>query len=501
MPSVLWTVREDGPCNKLDIRKFFYPLQIHELTCAGYSLPPPGRYNKSINHFSLERKMNMFTRKQIWHLLIPLMVEQVLTSLMGTADTMMVSRAGSAAISAVSLVDSLNILVIYVFSAMATGGAIICAQYLGRGDRAQAGETGKQLILTVTGISLAVALVIVLLRGPLLKLIFGQVEADVMKNALTYLLITGISYPFIALYNAGAALFRVDGNSRLPMVVSTISNVVNVGLNALLIFGLNMGVAGAALATLVSRVMCAVAVMFFLRQPRQSIVVRDYRKLRPDMKRIFNIMAVGIPTGVENGMFQFGKLAIQSTVSTLGTTAIAANAMAAVMEALASHAQVGIGLGLMTIVGQCMGAGRTDEARKNMLRLTGYSEITSIIVCALVALLVGPITLLAGMEAEAAALTVRLVHIICIVKPVAWSLSYTPAYGMRAAGDVRFSMIVSSCTMWLCRVVVTTVLIRVFHVGPIGVWIGMFSDWFLRAIIFTLRLRSGRWAQKTVIRS
>lgn len=443
----------------------------------------------------------MFTKKQIWSLLIPLMVEQVLTSLMGTADTMMISQAGSAAISAVSLVDAINVLIIYVFSAMATGGAIICAQYMGRGDRQQARETGKQLIFTVTGISVAVTAAIVLMRAQLLQLIFGQVEANVMQNASVYLLITGISYPFIALYNAGAALFRVDGHSRLPMVVSTVSNVVNVVLNAVLIFGFRMGVAGAALATLVSRIVCAVAILYFLRQPNQAIVVRDYHKLKPDMKRILNIMAVGIPTGVENGMFQLGKLAIQSTVSTLGTTAIAAQAMTNVLEGLNSHAQLGIGLGLMTIVGQCIGAGRVDEARANIKRLTIYGYITTFVACGLTAIMVKPVTVIAGMEAAAAALTIKMTLIICVIKPFTWSMAFIPAYGMRGAGDVRFSMIMSACVMWLCRVVIATVLIRFMGFGPMGVWIGMFCDWTVRAVIYIFRFCSGRWTTKNVIQN
>ena len=441
----------------------------------------------------------MFTKKQIWKLLIPLMVEQVLTSLMGTVDTMMVSCAGSAAISAVSLVDSINVLIIYVFSAMATGGAIICAQYLGRSQKDEANDTGRQLVLTVVFLSLLVTAFVILLRAPLLKLIFGQVEADVMENALAYLLVTGLSYPFIALYNAGAALFRVDGNSRLPLAVSTAGNIINVGLNALFIFVFGLGAVGAALATLASRVACALAVMYFLRQPHQSIVVRDYRKLRPDFKRIWHIMTVGIPTGVENGLFQFGKLAIQSTVSTLGTTAIAAQAMTAVLEGFTSHASEGIGLGMMTIVGQCMGAGQTEEAGKNIRQLTGYAYITTAAACVLIALLVRPITSLAGMEPAAAEMTVQLTYIICTVKTFIWTSSFIPAYGLRAAGDMRFCMAVSSSSMWLCRLVIATVLIRGFGFGPIGVWIGMFSDWTVRAVVYALRLRSGRWATKKVI--
>lgn len=441
----------------------------------------------------------MFTRKQIWSLLIPLMIEQLLASLMGTADTMMVARAGSAAISAVSLVDSINVLLIYVFSAMATGGSIICAQLLGRGEKREATDTGKQLLLTVLSISTLVMAVLAALRTPLLRLIFGQVEAAVMENARVYLLITALSYPFIALYNAGAALFRVDGNSRLPMAISTVANLINIGMNALLIFGFKMGVAGAAIATLASRVICAVAVLYFLRLPRQTIVIRDYLRIRPNFKRILHILAIGIPTGVENGMFQFGKLAIQSSVSTLGTTAIAAQAMAATLEIFSSNAQNGIGLGLMTIVGQCMGAGRKDEARQSIKRVTLYSEITTITVCAFVALLTRPITRIAGMEPEAAELTVRLVYLISIYKPLFWSLSYTPAYGMRAAGDVRYSMILSTSTMWLCRVVITTVLIRVMGFGPLGVWIGMFADWTVRAILYTRRFLSGKWMEKRVL--
>lgn len=442
----------------------------------------------------------MFDRKKTWALLIPLIIEQMLNCLMGTADSMMVTSVGSAAISAVSLVDSLNVLIIYVFSAMATGGAIICAQYLGRKDRHQAGETGRQLLLSVAVISSAVMLFCLLLRDPLLKLIFGQVEPAVMENARVYMFITALSYPFIALYNGAAALFRVDGNSRLPMVIATISNLINIAGNAALIFVFKMGVAGAALATLVSRMISAIAVLYFLRKPRQAIVVRDYLKIRPDFKRIGNIMSVGIPNGVENGMFQFGKLAIQSTVSTMGTVAIAGQAMTSILEAFNCNAAQAIGLGMMTIVGQYMGAGMVDEAKKAIKELTIYSEISLIIFCALTAILVKPITILAGMEPAAAEITIELTYLICIVKPFLWVMAFTPPNGMRAAGDVRFSMIVSSCTMWLCRVSLAVGLARIFHMGPLAVWIGMFTDWFVRSIIFTLRLRSGKWAQKRVIR-
>lgn len=441
----------------------------------------------------------LFTKRQIWKLMVPLMIEQMLTQLMGTADTMMVSRAGSAAISAVSLVDSINVLIQYVFVAMATGGGIVCAQYLGRRDERRASEAGKQLVLTVVVLSAAVTLICVALRGQLLRLIFGQVDVSVMESARIYFLITALSYPFIALYSAGAALFRVDGNARLPLVVSTISNLVNIAGNAILIFAFHMGAAGAAIATLASRMLCAIVILICLRMPKQTIVVRDYRRIRPDRKMIANILRVGVPTGVENGMFQFGKLAIQSSVSTLSTSAIAAQAMTASVELLLGTMQVGVGLAMMTVAGQCIGAGRVDEARRHIRGMSGFAEIMMLFTCGLCAVLIGSITRLAGMEAEAAAMTVYMVRWICVVKPVVWVLSFIPAYGMRAAGDVRFSMIVSSITMWTCRVLIATLLIRVFDFGPIAVWIGMFSDWTLRGILYTLRFRSGKWAQQKVI--
>lgn len=442
----------------------------------------------------------MFTKKQIWALLIPLMVEQILTSLMGTADTMMVSNAGSAAISAVALVDSINVLVIFIFSAMATGGSIICAQYIGQKNTEKACEAGRQLVLTVAVLSVMSMILCVLFRNVLLQVIFGTVDPAVMENAKIYFLITAFSYPFIGLYNAGAALFRTGGNSRLPMTISTISNGINIAGNAYMIFILNMGVAGAAIATLISRVFCAVVVLYFLRRPRQPIVVRDYWKIRPNTALILSIMAMGIPTGIENGMFQFGKLAIQSTISTMTTAEIAAQAMTAMLEQMSSYASIGIGLGMITIVGQCIGAGRFDEAQKYVIRLTVYGEIGIIISCLIVGVLVRPVTVLGGMEPVAAELTVHLVHFVSLIKPFPWVFSFMLAYGMRAAGDVRYCMAVSSVSMWIFRVIIVMVLVRGFHMGPIAVWIGMISDWIVRGICFTWRFASGKWMRQLAVK-
>ena len=444
-------------------------------------------------------KQHLFSNRDLRILLIPLVIEQILNAPMGTVDTMMVSNVSSSAISAVSLVDSINVLVIQVFSALAAGGTIICSQYMGQKDIKNATKTAQQLVMIVTVISVIITAICVVGQVPILRLVFGQVEASVMRDSEIYFLYTALSFPFIGIFNAGSSVFRAQENTRLPMVVSVISNVMNVMGNAILIFGFHMGVAGAAISTLVSRVFCAVVIMWYLRMPRQEIVVRDYLKIRPHGKRIKMLLAVGIPTGIENGMFQFGKLAIQSTVSTLGTAAIAAQAMTNILENMNGIAAMGIGIGLMTIVGECIGAGRRDEAIYYTKKLSWIAEVVVVISCILVYLLAEGITKVGGMEPESAKLCLFMMGWITVVKPLVWVLAFIPAYGMRAAGDVKFSMILSCISMWICRVSLCIFLCRVMGFGPIAVWIGMFTDWTVRGIVYMIRFHNRKWMDHQVI--
>ncbi len=441
----------------------------------------------------------LYPTKAMFALLIPIVVEQFLNSFMGMMDTMMVSNVGSEAISAVSLVDSINNLIIQIFAAMASGAAIICSQYLGSGKREISNKAAKQVVLTVLVISLSLTLLGLSLRKPLLRLIFGQIEEGVMAQAQIYFLVTVLSYPFLALFSAGAAFFRAGGNSKFPMKVSVASNFINIFGNAFLIFGLHMGVAGAALATLISRIFSAVVIFSFLRKPAQAIVVREYLSIRPDMPLIWKILAIGIPSGVENGMFQFGKLAIQSTVSTMGTQAIAAQAMANIMESVNGIAGVGVGIGLMTMVGQAIGAGRREEAKYYIVKCTQLGLAGILVSCLFVLGICKPVTWLAGMEPVSAQLCFEMVAAITVAKPLFWAFSFIPAYGMRAAGDVRFSMITSTVTMWCLRVALCVFLVKAFHMGPMAVWYGMFADWAVRGVVFFFRFRSGRWMKQGVI--
>ena len=442
---------------------------------------------------------HLYNNLDLRKLLIPIIVEQLLSSLMGTADTMMVSNIGSAAISAVSLVDSINILVSQALSALSAGGAILCSQYLGSKNQKEANRSAQQVLFVMVVLSVMLSAFCLIFRNPLLRLIFGKVEPDVMINSQTYFLFTLLSFPFIGLYDAGASIMRSQNNSRNPMIISVISNFMNIAGNAVLIFGFQMGVEGAAISTLVSRIFCAVVVIWQLRSENAPISIRDYFSIRPDFHLIKKILFIGIPSGIENSMFQFGKLAIQSTVSTLGTVAIAAQAMTNILENLNGIAAIGIGIGLMTVVGQCLGANRKDEAIYYIKKLSWLAEAVVIASCLLVFALTKPITIIAGMEPASAKLCLSMVTFITIVKPLSWVLAFIPPYGMRSAGDVKFSMITSCCTMWLCRVSLCIYLCRVWGFGPIAVWIGMFCDWTLRAIIFSIRFHSGKWLNHHVI--
>ena len=447
----------------------------------------------------MKQQQHLFTNKMLRALLVPIIMEQLLNALMGTVDTMMGSNVGSAAISAVSLVDSINVLIIQAFSALAAGGTIICTQYLGQKNHEMANKSARQALFIITAISVFIVVLGLAFRAPLLSFIFGKVDADVMENSMVYFFYTVLSYPFIALYDAGASIFRAQENTRGPMVISIISNVMNIVGNGILIWVFHMGVAGAAISTLVSRIFCAVVVLYQLRKDRQPIVVRDYLKIRPDGKMIGRILALGIPSGIENSMFQLGKLAIQSTVSTLGTTAIAAQAMTNMLEMLNGTAVIGVGIGLMTVVGQSLGAGRKDEAVYYMKKLMIFSEVFLIACCAVVYVLARPITMIGGMEAKSAEMCLDMMFWITIVKPMVWMFAFIPAYGMRAAGDVKFSMITSCITMWTFRFCLCVYLIRVCGMGPMAVWIGMFTDWTVRAIVFGLRFKSGKWMEHKVV--
>lgn len=441
----------------------------------------------------------MFSNKDLRKLLIPLMIEQVLTSFMGTVDTMMVARLGEAAVSGVSCVDSINKLVIFMLTSIATGGTIVCSQYIGREDKENADRAARQVFLCAFAISLIITAVCLIFRSGLLKLIFGSVEKDVMDSALDYFLFTAIQFPFTALFNVGAALFRACGNSRLPMIVSASGNILNIIGNYILLFVVKIGVTGAAISTTGSMAVACIVIIIFLKRRKQMIDVGNLLAIKPDFKIIGRVLKVGVPTGVENSMFQFGKLIVQSTVATLGTMAIASNAIVIALEYVTSMPSMGISVGLMTVAGQCLGAGRLEEAKYYIKKLTLWSAVVLFVWNWIIFFFTEPVCRLSGLAPEAISLTVHVMLITSIIKPFLWPLAFLPSNGMRAAGDGAFSMISASISMWVIRVGLTTVLCRFLGVGLIGIWIGYFADWAVRSTVSVLRFKSGKWTRHKVI--
>ena len=441
----------------------------------------------------------MFTKKEIRALLWPLILEQVLTGLMGVADTFMVSNVGEAAISGVALVDSLNMLITNFFSALAAGGTIVCSQYIGKDDTLRANKAACQVLSASLALALVSCGVLATWRLPVLGLIFGTVEPSVMDAAQVYLLVTALSYPFLALYTASAALFRAVGDSRRPMIVALVADIMNVVGNAILIFGLGMGVLGAALATLASRIASAVVMLLFQAKPGRVISLGRPRSYLPDMPMLKRILRLGIPSAIENGMFQFGKLVVQSTVSVLGTTAIASQAIIAILDSCSGTPGQAIGIGLLTVAGQCMGRGRPDEAKKYMIQFTKIATVVVLISGGFVCIGAPFITKLTALSPEGRELTCRLTWFISAMRLIFWPIAFTLPNGLRAAGDVSFTMIVGTVSMWLLRVALSWYLCRYTGVGLWGIWIGWCADWVFRGGCFLWRLRSNKWQKHNVL--
>jgi putative MATE family efflux protein len=441
----------------------------------------------------------MFTKKELKTLLIPLVIEQILTGLMGIADTFMVSNVGEAAISGVSLVDSINMLVVYFFSSLAAGGSIVCAQYIGRDEPENANKASRQVMLASFGLSLVLCVALATLRRPLLRLIFGSVEQAVMDAADVYFLVTALSYPFLGLYSTSAALFRATGDSKKPMYVAAYADGLNIVGNAILIFVCHWGVLGAALATLASRIFSAAVMLWFQHRPGQIITLDQYATIRPDKAMIQRILRIGLPNAVENSMFQFGKLVVQSTVAVLGTTALAAQAIVVTLEMFGSMPAMAIGTGLLTVAGQCMGRGRPDEARYYMRYFTKISTLVVLVTGLLLSGCTPFVVKFTALSAEGARLACQLTWFTCALKLFIWPVAFTLPNGLRAAGDVSYAMWVSTVSMWVFRVGMSWYLCRYTAVGLWGVWIGWCTDWLVRNIAFMIRFKSNKWVRYSVL--
>ncbi len=447
----------------------------------------------------LRPKNFFFTDRQIWALMLPLMAEGLLSIAVGLADSMMVSRVGQAAISAVSLVDSVSVLMVFIFSAAATGGAAVAGQYLGRGEPDRARRACQQLLVLLAATSLACTGLLYALKPVVLHTLFGRIDADVMAATDKYYTIVMAAVPGIALYNGGAAIFRAMRRADVTLKVSLVMNLVNVAGNALLIFGLKMDVAGVAVPTLVSRWLAAGIILPMLLDRRRLLFLPDFRGFRFDPGILRNILGIGIPGGIENGMFQFGKIILYSLISTMGTDAISANAIAGTLTVLHCFAGVAINHGIVPIVSQCVGAGDFDQARFYIRKITRQSYAVMAAVNVLFIVLLRPILSIYDIppECEEIAYKSVLLHGICSI--FIWLPGFQiPAY-LRAAGDAAYAMVVSVATMWVCRVGGAFLLGKYMGLGVFGVWIAhSVLDWIARGALNIHRYRGGKWMEKRI---
>ncbi|MDO4260969.1 MAG: MATE family efflux transporter [Eubacteriales bacterium] len=442
-----------------------------------------------------QKKERLFDNRTLAALILPLIVEQLLAVLVGMADSIMVASVGEAAVSGVSLVDNIMILFINLFSALATGGAVIAGQYLGQGDRRKSGQAATQLIWFAAAFSIAIMAGIYLGRDLILHRVFGSIEADVMEHARIYLMIVTASIPFMAIYNGGAAIFRAMGNSGVSMRVSVIMNAINCGGNAILIYGFHRGTEGVAIPTLVSRMTAAVLIVALLLKSGGPIRIERTLRFRFDGAMVRRILGIGLPNGMENGMFQLGKIMVLSLVSTFGTSAITANAVSNAVALFQLLPGMAINLAITSVIARCVGAGEYGQAEYYTKKLTCLTYVCMLAINALIYLVLPLILRAYQLTPQTAATARQILYFHSVGCILLWPLSFCIPCTLRAAGDARVTMWISVFSMWFCRIVMSYVLGKYMGMGVFGVWVAMILDWCVRAVGMLYRYRLGKWRQ------
>ncbi|MCI9093752.1 MAG: MATE family efflux transporter [Coprobacillus sp.] len=441
----------------------------------------------------------LFSNKDLTKLMIPLIIEQLLAITVGFADTLMVSTVGEMAVSAVSLVDTINILLINVFAALGTGGAVVVAQFIGQGSFEKARYSAKQLLLITALLSVIIMFFVIIFNNYLLHLVFGKVEINVMKNAEIYFFYSAMSYPFIALYNSGAALFRAVGNSKISMINSAIMNIINIVLNAFFIFGCHWGVFGAVLATLIARAVACLVILIMLSKKSSELYIDDYVHWKFDFTYIQKILTIGIPSGLENGMFQLGKILVQGLVATFGTYSIAANAVSSNLSQMQIIPGMALGLAMVTVIGQCVGANDYEQAKYYIKKIMKMTYLSMLILIVVLLLATPTILTFYSLSQETIALAYQCIFFHGISVAIFWPAAFTLPNALRAANDAKYTMIVSATSMLTFRLLLSYIIAQTMGVGLLGIWIAMSIDWVVRAIFFIWRYFNGKWMNRQLV--
>ena len=439
----------------------------------------------------------LFSNRSLIELIIPLVIEQGLTILVGMADGVMVSSVGEAAISGVSLVDMINAVILVLFAALATGGAVVTSQFLGARNWGKARKSAGQLVLMAVGLGVLTMVPCLIFDEELLMLCFGAIEADVKAAGLKYLQITALSFPFIALYNAGAAIYRSVGNSKVSMKVSMLMNVINVAGNAFCIFVLKWGVYGVAVPTLVSRAAAGIYMMILVAKPDQELSLTRESLTTIDKKMMGSILRIGVPSACENCFFSLGRLIVASMITLFGTYQVSANAVAGNIDRVGIIMGQAMGLAMVTVVGQCVGAQDTDQAVYYIKKLMRWTYLIQGASNVLILIFIYPLVGLYGaLSEETRQLAMQLSTLHAAMGIVFWPVSFVLPNALRAANDVKFTMWVGIGSMLACRIFGAWLLCVHFGLGALGVWIAMITDWVCRTAFFVPRTVKGTWKTK-----
>lgn len=435
----------------------------------------------------------LYTNRDLKKLIVPLIVEQTLAVLVGLVDTVMIAGVGEAAMSGVSLVDTVNILIINVFAAFATGGAVVAGHFLGQKNPENASKAAWQLILFSSVISIAVSVVFVALHKPILDLIFGQVEADVMNSATSYLIITAFSIFPLAVYNGCAALFRAMNNTKITMWVAVLMNLINIAGNAVFIYGFKLGAAGAATATTLSRTVSAVILFVMLYSPKQTIHLSGNITWHFDKELIKKILYIGVPNGLENSLFQLGKILLMSLISTFGTYAMAANAVCNTIAMFNILPGMAISNAILSVAAVCVGAGEYKQARYYTKKLMFIAMAATTCMTILILLFRNQLVGLYRMTPQAEELAIRVFCYHAIMAVFFWVLSFCLPNTLRAAGDVVWTMVIAGISMWIFRIAAAYIFSFWFDWGLFGIWVAMTIDWVFRAVCYSIRYMGSKW--------
>ena len=446
-----------------------------------------------------DRRHYLFSNRELANLIGPLVIEQLLAVFVGMADSIMVANVGEAAVSGVSLVDNIMILIINIFAALATGGAVVAGQYIGRKDEKSACKAATQLVWFVSLSAVAIMILVYFGKDIILNQVFGHITAEVKGHADIYLLIVTASIPFIALYNGGAAIFRAMGNSQVSMRVSLLMNAINVTGNAILVFGLRIGTAGVAIPTLISRMVAAIVITVLLCNQTRILHIERTLKFRFDGRMIRKILAIGVPNGLENSMFQLGKILVLSLVSTFGTYAIAANAVSNAIALFQILPGMAISLAITTVISQCVGANDYEQVHYYLKKLLVIIYVAMVGTVALIFLALPLILKAYNLSDQTAAAATNIIHFHGISAMIIWPLSFALPAAYRAAGDAKACMYTSIVSMWIFRIGFSYLVGKYMGLGVFGVWVAMVIDWVVRAICFVIRYFNGKWKHGAIV--